>query len=290
MRNSRSKTISSHPKPTAHSLHSAFTLTEMLVAVAMGAMLIAGAASVFSLATQAVNSSQANTKISNKLRVLYSWLDRDFARIRLDGPLFLYPQVKDFGDGDTRLDQICFLISGHIPSMSTADSAGLSIILYGPNIATDRSLKQPYDWVLTRRPTLIVGDSGATGADSWQSSFAELIIDNPAGRIAWYEGWTKPNFDYDQNSGTYSFSDDDDVPTYLMGNVFEFKIVQYGIYDDAGVYSSVQVDMDTPTDKLQFTPTQNKPAWIEFEITLRAASNRQEDEQTSTYRVNLPRR
>ena len=49
-----------------------FTLVEMLVAVGMGAMLVVGAAGVFSLATQAVGSSQANTEINNQLRVLWS--------------------------------------------------------------------------------------------------------------------------------------------------------------------------------------------------------------------------
>ena len=41
----------------------------------------AATAGVFSLATQAVSSSQANTQINSELRVLYSWLERDFASI-----------------------------------------------------------------------------------------------------------------------------------------------------------------------------------------------------------------
>jgi len=87
----------------------------MLVAVGMGAMLVVSAAGIFSLATQAVNSSQANTEVNSRLRVLFSWLDRDFARIRLDGPLVLYPQQADLDDDgstpDDHFDQVYFLIS-----------------------------------------------------------------------------------------------------------------------------------------------------------------------------------
>ncbi len=92
IRNSKSTGL----KPTAYSLQPAFTLLEMLVAVGMGAMLVVSAAGVFSMATQAVNSSQANTEINSKLRVLWSWLDRDFGRIRLDGPLVLQPEIYTY--------------------------------------------------------------------------------------------------------------------------------------------------------------------------------------------------
>ncbi len=268
---------------------SGFTLAEMLVAVGMGVMLVVAAAGVFSLATQAVGSSQANTQINSKLRVLYSWLDRDFARIRLDGPLVLYPQEKNFGGGNTRIDQACFLISGDIPSMRTSNSASLAIILYGPDsITNNASLNDPYEWVFTRRGTLIVGDSTG-GADIKQSSFAGLIANDVAGQAAWNAGWTKPDFYYDSASGRYLFTDATQLPTYLVGNVTSFKIIQYYMAGDTEPIEYDSTEWPAGTH-MTFTPTDPKPAWIEFEIVLRDSNNRLQEGYTSRYRVNLPSR
>jgi prepilin-type N-terminal cleavage/methylation domain-containing protein len=262
----------------------AFTLTEMLVAVAMGAMLIAAAAGVFSLASQAVGSSQANININNQLRVLHSWLDRDFARIRLDGPLFLSPQQRNFGGGFTRIDQMYFLLSGDIPSMLSSERASLAIILYGPDsITNNASLNDPYEWVFTRRGTLIVGDS-TSGPDIQQSSFAELLSGSPAAIATWTVAWIKPNFYYDAVLDIYLFSDPNELPTYLLGNVTSFSIVSYYI---ASTQTVVPVVLGAA---VPFAPNAEKPAWIEFEIVMRDSNNQLTEDYVSTYRVNLSSR
>ncbi len=81
-----------------------------------------------------------------------------------------------------------------------------------------------------------------------------------------------------------------ELPAYLVGNVVSFEIVGYGIYDNSGVYSYVPVDTSTPAADLTFTPTEAKPAWIEFEIVLRDSNGRMEEGFTALYRVNLPSR
>ena len=257
--------------------HSGFTLVEMLVAVAMGAALVAAAATVFSLASDAIGTSEANTQINSQLRVLFSWLDRDFARIRLDGPMGLYPRAADLDgsggapDPDERIDQMYFLMSGNIQSMTTAYGASLAIVLYGPDITVDAPpLLEPYEWVFSRRATLIVGDATAVGPDIQQSSFADLLAGGtPA-------VWTaalgaKPDF-----------SDAAQLPAYLVANVVSFRIVRYYMAGDAA---------PTPlaADKV-FGPLDEKPAWIEFEVVLRDRNNRLPDGFTATHRVNLPSR
>lgn len=300
MRNSYNSSNSPRTRSFEGRARSAFTLVEMLVAVGMGAMLVVGAAGVFSLATQAVGSSQANTEINNQLRVLWSWLDRDFARIRLDGPLVLNPQDADL-DGDSStpdeaVDQVCFLISGDIPSMRSSNSASLAAVLYGPDVSVDTSsLAEPYKWVFTRRGTLIVGDPNISVGvtDIQQSSFAQIVSvfyaampTNSTPPSSW-DVWTKPDFYYDAGSGTYLFSDPDELPAYLLGNVVSFRIVRYYM---AGASAPVLVNTTTAVADLVFYPTEPKPAWIEFEIVLRDSAGRLKNGYTATYRVNLPSR
>ena len=264
---------SSFPSPAG------FTLSEMLVAVGMGAMLIAAAAGIFSIATKAVGSSQANTQINNQLRVLFSWLDRDFARIRLDGPLELNTQSgdldgKDGTTADERIDDMYFLISGDIRSMFADYHAGLAIVLYGPDDSVDsRPLDPPYDWVLTRRSTLIVGDPTPTEADVEDSSFAELMDDFAAqSGTAWVAAI----------SNRPDVAVGSEPHTNMLSNVTNFKILRYYLASDTG-----PTDLTAGSTKT-FSATDEKPAWIEFEITMWNPSSR--EAQTSTYRVNLPRR
>ena len=268
-------------KPHVSGLKPAFTLVEMLVAVAMGAALIAAAAGVFALASQAVNTSQANTDIHTQLRILFSWLDRDFARIRLDGPLVIIPQESDLGSGENvRIDQMYFLISGDIRSMDAPNySASLAIISYGPDDIIDYApLEPPYHWVFTRRATLIVSDPAASGTDLQQSSFAQLMVEFFAGDTsgAWGPALTKPDL-----------TDNDELPTYLLGNVVSFRIVRYYMAGETDPDEIEQADVGTP---IPFGPQSPKPAWIDFEITLRDANNRLDEDFVATYRVNLPSR
>ena len=272
---------------------SGFTLAEMLVAVGMGVMLVVAAAGVFSLATQAVGSSQANTQINNKLRVLFSWLDRDFARIRLDGPLVLDTQEADLdADGtNDRFDLVSFLISGDIPSMHNDYSAGLAIVCYGPDDAVSNvPLAEPHDWIFTRRGTLIASEPLASGvwpADAQQSSFAQVMVDYFASVSSgswagiWLTALTRANFDYDPASHTYDFTTNpNELSTHLLANVMSFKFVRYYM---------ASTDTESAAERT-FGPAEEKPAWIEFEITLRDSNNRLQEGYTSRYRVNLPSR
>jgi len=207
----------------------AFTLVEMLVAVGMGAMLVVGAAGVFSLASQAVGSSQANTEINNKLRILHSWLDRDFGRIRLDGPLMIMPREINLSDGSwARVDRIAFLASGDFASMTEPGvRAALAWIYYGqddevnflPGTPTPEEMS---GLALTREAMLLVGD-GTPGVDLVALSFADMVhtwfrSSPPTGLEIW-SGIPRPIMDVtDPNAKLY---------TQMLSNVVSFGVVRY---------------------------------------------------------------
>ena len=277
-----------------------FTLAEMLVAVAMGAALIAAAAGVFSLATQAVNTSQANTEIHTQLRILFSWLDRDFARIRLDGPLVIIPEETAYelnmdvnGDGNidsqdtARTDRILFYISGDIPALTTPDHVSLALVLYGHDLwaddvvaLADPSYEEMFDLVLTRWARLVVGDGTPDPSTEFYqlpASFADFIA-------YWYssatpgDGFINTFQDRPDVTGSEDFAE-------LLDHVLSFQVVGYAHYDDTGTFQYVNID--TSTALYTFDPHEDKPLYIDFNIVLRDANNRLEEDFIATYRVNL---
>ena len=169
--------------------------------------------------------------------------------------------------------------------MTTQYSASLAAVLYGPDVTVDTPpLDEPYEWVFTRKGTLIVGDS-TSGPDIFpQSSFATWIASfyasMPSGSppTTWAV-WGKPDL-----------SDTAQLPAYLVGNMVSFAIVGYARYDINGDPEYVDVDTSTNADDLIFYPDQEKPLYIDFEIVLRDSNGRMEDGFTAMYRVNLPSR
>ena len=113
--------------------------------------------------------------------------------------------------------------------------------------------------------------------------------------------WGHPYLgELDGNPDVISLEEANLLSSRLLDHVLSFEIVGYGIYENDGTYRYVPVRFDdpstpgvneeTPQDDLEFDPNENKPLWIEFEITLRDSNNRLKEGYTSRYRVNLPSR
>jgi prepilin-type N-terminal cleavage/methylation domain-containing protein len=286
MGNSEFEIQNDFPRPKAYRLRPAFTLVEMLVAVAMGAMLVAAAATVFKLAGEAVGTSKANTQVNSQLRVLFSWLQRDFDRIRLDGPLVIMisPDIDyALSDGSyAQADRIAFLASGDFASMSQSGvNTALAWIVYGHGDAVDSlpatpTADQMSELVLARLALLYVAAGETSGDVVAGVSFADILNDwfNVGG--PWDLGTlARPNVD----SLRY---------THMLSHVLSFKIVRYYMASTDTEYTVWQRHRIHNT--VTFGPGDEKPAWIEFEVVLRDSNGRLEEGFTGIYRVNLPSR
>ena len=113
-------------------------------------------------------------------------------------------------------------------------------------------------------------------------SFADILA-------AWYTppflsgAWGRPILsDLDGNQNVTSQEELNQRSTRLLGNVLSFKIVRYWM-------ASTDTETTLAAEK-QFNPTDEKPAWIEFEIVLEDSNNRLAEPFVATYRVNLPSR
>ena len=100
-------------------LKRAFTITELLVAIALLAALLAVSSIVFQKAVQSERIARATSEITRKLQVMTDQIDNDFSALRKDGEIMLVwipNPVDDDGDGTIdryeRLDRIMFYTTG----------------------------------------------------------------------------------------------------------------------------------------------------------------------------------
>lgn len=308
MRNLKSEIRTSRSRP-------AFTLVEMLVAVAMGAALVAAAATVFTLASDAIGTSEANTQINSQLRVLFSWLDRDFARIRLDGPLVItFDDIEYLGaDGSietAHLDRVFFLVSGDIAALTYPESVSLALVLYGHDSYADNLQAiyagppyAPYEeisgLVLTRWARLVKSDAIPPGPILHPDGYKEFYQGEPSpappapGSFAdflayWYSSVlpADPWDDFVDTFETRANITADEGFAHMLDHVISFGVTRVGLADGTIWERPAAV---TPPNA-PFGPSYPKPAWIEFEVTLRDRNNRLPDGFTAIHRVNLPSR
>jgi len=97
-----------------------FTLIELVVAIALLAMVIFFAGSVFKAAIGSYRIATAQAEVMQKLRAITGQLNSDFKGLRKDAPLFIWFQL-DPNDYTRRMDQIMFFAAGDFQSTRLYD-------------------------------------------------------------------------------------------------------------------------------------------------------------------------
>ena len=87
-------------------MRKAFTLLEMVVAVALMAIVMAIAGSIFRAGIQAVRLASANAEIMETFRVITNQLDADFRGLTKESDVFVVWAAD--ADGQQRFDRIMF--------------------------------------------------------------------------------------------------------------------------------------------------------------------------------------
>jgi len=101
----------------------AFTITELLVAVALMALALAGAGLVFKVSINAQRIAGATAEIMRNLRAITDQLNTDFSALRKDGFLILYSEelagrreYHNSDPNDFRADRIYYFCTGDFQS------------------------------------------------------------------------------------------------------------------------------------------------------------------------------
>lgn len=141
----------------------AFTIAELLVAVALMAVVLTGSGYIFKVALDAQRTANATTEIMRNLRGITDQIDSDFKGVCNDAPLAIWFQRDVGGAGEpNRFDEIMFFASGDFSSYQSAyGTNGKSIlkgeaarIWYGQADTNDPQNK-PVPVTLMTRPSML---------------------------------------------------------------------------------------------------------------------------------------
>jgi prepilin-type N-terminal cleavage/methylation domain-containing protein len=215
----------------------AFTLIELVVAVALLSMVLAFASTIFKVSIGAFRTAGANAEIMQKLRALTDQMNADFK-----GQIWKPPGKIRFGfdnsdiDGkivEVRSDSIVFFANGDFQSTRQYDGktvvGNIACIYYGLANIPSYTLKDKRNSrkkILVRRQTILTADSkvGNKDLDDLREycnteSLADLIAD--------------PLFDANdlmkkQNLDT---NDENDLVMYMAKGVDDFTIQYVGTED-----------------------------------------------------------
>ena len=166
----------------------AFTLIELVVAVALLAMMLSFASVIFRVSIEAYRTAGANTEIMQKLRAVTDQLNADFK-----GQIW-NPQGKihfGFDSNNVRSDSIVFFANGDFQSTRQYDGktvvGNVACIFYGQAASPNPSTGKPEEKILVRRQTIITPDSSLPASDLnspgeyyTKKPLAELFADQAA--------------------------------------------------------------------------------------------------------------
>ncbi|MHC4457116.1 MAG: PilW family protein [Planctomycetota bacterium] len=169
----------------------AFTLIELSVSIAILAMVLVFAGSIFKVSIGAHRTSVANTEIMQKLRAITDQLNADFRGLQKDAPLLIWFEKGTDGPNDpNRFDQIMFFADGDFQSTRPYDETkepadqpyesgqirtvrgNAARIFYGQaqsrdsrngQMETDPSELKPEDRIIARRQHILTADKDNFG-------------------------------------------------------------------------------------------------------------------------------
>ncbi len=198
------RNISKNNKVLAVSkMRKAFTLIELVVAVALLAMVMTFSAVIFKVSINSYRTATANAEIMQKLRAVTDQLNRDFRGIRKDAPLLIWFEQENKNDPN-RYDQIMFFANGDFQSTQLYDDftndpnekygdrsvvGNVARIHYGQaesrdssdnQLAHPQNMKFAEDRILARRRHILTADTDKfdewpeTGATSFGTGENEI--------------------------------------------------------------------------------------------------------------------
>ena len=213
----------------------AFTLIEIVVAVAILAMVLGFSSMAFRTCIDAYRVAGANSEIMQKLRAITDQLNADFKGVILKyGGRVVF---KTEGSPKVRGDSIAFFANGDFQSTDQYDdpnrtvAGNVATIFYG---LTNNAALNPKEKILVRRQTILTADEGLSDLPASREfkreylkiSLSKWRVDPPAPLPqdpADWDDWTqRPNLN--TNSGN-------DLVMYLAKGVDNFTIQYVGLDD-----------------------------------------------------------
>ena len=225
----------------------AFTLIELVVAIAILVLVTSFAGAVFRVSIGSHRTGLANAEIMQKLRAITDQFNRDFKGIRRDAPM----AIQFRRDGDTRRDSIVFFANGDFQSIRQywySGSSGPALrtvvgnvasIYYGQ--ASDEPGSDPN--ILARKQKILTSDSSLIDTPALGDP-NEFLIDSLA---VWRVGLDDANFvDWVVASPLVDPHFEEYLPLYMTDGVANFmiQVAEWDQADGTFIWLPVNEDFD----------------------------------------------
>jgi len=256
----------------------AFTLIELVVAVALLAMVLSFTSVIFRVSIEAYRTAGANTEIMQKLRAVTDQLNADFK-----GQIWNAPGRIRFGFGNSdingeivqvRSDSIVFFANGDFQSTRQYDGktvmGNVASIFYGQaNIPsyTPEERQHPKKKILVRRQTILTPDPDSDWESKELDELAEYCNEDKKSSLA--DLIADPLFDVNdlmKKKPDLNPDDANDLVMYMVEGVDDFTIQYVGTEEP---YQSKEFNVWRPEDDdLPYRPKQLGLLAIKFTFTL----------------------
>jgi len=259
----------------------AFTLIELVVAVALLAMMISFASLIFDMSIDTHRTAMASAEIMQKLQAITGQLNADFKGLRWDpGGRVHFTLPAEIAATGVRADRIVFVANGDFQSTSQYNSktvaGNIAIIYYG---LEDMNATDPREKVLVRRQTILTSDDGLTVDFDFegQTEYHRSSLSD----------WIAKIFDVNDMMVVQDFdwSELNDLVTCLAEGVDDFTIQYVGWDSPVEPFNNEWRPEDNETDEdwlKDFSPRAFK-----FTFTLYDSKGILEDGKTFTHIVYL---
>ncbi len=205
----------------------AFTLIELVVAVALLAIIFLFAGVIFKVSINSYRTSVANAEIIQKLRAITDQLNSDFEGIRTDAPLLIWFYEDNNPTDPNRYDQIMFFADGDFQSTQLYDYGKAPVVpsvppITGPEYPIIGNVArifygqaQPDANLLARRQHILTAD---LNLDQWPLANLSDFNDVPD------ENKKNERYEHDSNSLTkWKIIQGSDYDTQIIPACFNFR-------------------------------------------------------------------
>lgn len=229
-----------------------FTLIELIVAVALFAIVFTFAGMIFKVCINSYRVAVANAEIIQKLRAITDQLNADFTGLQKDAPLAVVFIATGPNPTDVRSDRLLFFSDGYFQSTRQYNSGGSDVtvagsvarIYYGLSINPDPNSTNVEDFkeeILARRLQILTADTGLADTNSispsdfneyTKKSFSEWKQVVPPSDLDKLSDWIgRPDVHIDLSDPVWM---EKIMPAFMAKGVHNFKIQMVKSIDAGG--------------------------------------------------------
>lgn len=226
-----------------------FTLAELMVSIAVLALTMAAAGTIFKMSIQAYRTANATTEIMRNLRAITDQLNADFKGLRKNAPLAIRFEI-DPTDG-LRYDQIVFFANGDFQSVRQYEYEPSKFKTVAGNVARLYYGQASDPNILARKQKILTADASLYPTELNDPAEYEKVA------LAWFKviPLTDPRLAAWTGRPTISARDALNLHMLMTKDVGDFKI-QIWRASQPRWFPSVNPDGDPDTDDSDFPADQ----------------------------------